>query len=304
MAAELKPPYPIILNRLNQGLVIPFLGSGASLGGRTPDAEWREGVTGFLPTARELADYLARMTEFPQDEPIDLAKVAQYYDVVNGRDVLDEVLRGIFSNNYSLTALHRFLARISVPLLIVTTNYDDGIERAFEAEGKPYDLVTHTTDVTMGDQLLWYEYGETEPREVIPNKFIIDLKSRTVIYKMHGSIDRGGSMRDQFLITEDDYVEFLSRMTRNSAIPAMFAEPFQQRHFLFLGYSLSDWNLRVVLNRIEKDLRRQKGVRSWAIRWKVTPLESRFWQERGVTDYDMLIDDFVHELEKRRDSMC
>lgn len=297
MVDELEPPYPTILSQLNHGRVIPFLGSGASLGGRAPDEEWSEGLK-FLPTAAELANYLARMSQFPQDEPIDLAKVAQYYDVVNGRPVLDEVLRGIFSHPYSLTALHTFLARLNVPLLIITTNYDDGIERAFDDEGKPYDLVTHTTDATMGDQLLWYEYGEEEPREVIPNKFVIDLKTRTVIYKMHGSVDRRGCMRDQFLITEDDYVDFLSRMTRNSAIPAMFAEPFQQRHFLFLGYSLSDWNLRVVLNRIEKDLQRRRGVRSWAIRWRVTPLERRFWQERGVSVYNMLIDDFVEELGK------
>ena len=38
-------------------------------------------------------------------------------------------------------------------------------------------------------------------------------------------------------------------MTKNKAIPAIFAEPFQTRHFLFLGYGLNDWNLRVVLYR-------------------------------------------------------
>jgi hypothetical protein len=297
MSEELEPPYPTILNRLRQGHVIPFLGSGASLGGRAPGAQWREGITGFLPTASELASYLARMTQFPPGEAIELATVAQYYDVVNGRDVLDEVLREIFNNSYSLTSLHAFLARIPVPLLIVTTNYDDCIERAFDAEGKPYDLVTHTTDVAMGDQLLWYQHGNPEPHEVIPNKFVIDLATRPVIYKMHGSVDRRGSMRDQFLITEDDYVEFLSRMTKNSAIPSIFAEPFQRRHFLFLGYSLRDWNLRVVLNRIEKDLRRRRGIKSWAIRWNVTPLERCFWKERGVSAYNMTIEDFVSQLE-------
>jgi hypothetical protein len=124
------------------------------------------------------------MARFPQGESIDLAKVAQYYDVVSGRDALNEVLREIFDNNYCLTKLHTFLARIPVPLLIVTTNYDDCIKRAFEAEGRPYDLVAHTTDIAMGDQLLWYQHGETEPQIVIPNKFVIDLKTRTVIYKM------------------------------------------------------------------------------------------------------------------------
>ena len=296
MSEELEPPYPTIRSRLSHGRVIPFLGSGASLCGRPLNTEWSPDMPDLLPTAAELAKYLAMMSQFPRGETIDLPKVAQYYDVVNGRDVLHEVLREIFNKSHSLSTLHLLLAKINVPLLIVTTNYDDCIERAFDGEGRSYDLVTHTTDTAMGDQLLWYEYGNPEPQEVIPNKFVIDLTSRTVIYKMHGSIDRRNGMRDQFLITEDDYVEFLSRMTKNSAIPAIFAEPFQQRHFLFLGYSLKDWNLRVVLNRIDKDLRRRKGIRSWAVRWQVTPLERRFWQERGVSVYNMTIDDFVEQL--------
>ncbi len=116
---------------------------------------------------------------------------------------------------------------------------------------------------------------------------------------MHGAVDRREPGRDQYVITEDDYIEFLARMTKNKAIPAIFAEPFQTRPFLFLGYGLYDWNLRVVLNRIEKDLRRRKGIRSWAIQYKVKPLEQRFWQERGVEVYDMAIEEFVQELKTR-----
>jgi hypothetical protein len=88
-------------------------------------------------------------------------------------------------------------------------------------------------------------------------------------------------------------------MTKNKAISAIFAEPFQTRAFLFMGYGLYDWNLRVVLNRIEKDLRRRKGIKSWAIQSKPKPLERRFWQERGVEVYDMTIGEFVQELMSR-----
>ncbi len=72
---------------------------------------------------------------------------------------------------------------------------------------------------------------------------------------------------------------------------------------MFLGYGLYDWNLRVVLNRIEKDLRPAgigaKGIKSWAIQYKPKPLERRFWQERGVEVYDMTIEEFVQELTSR-----
>jgi hypothetical protein len=294
--SQLEPPYPLIRDGLSQGKVIPFLGSGASLGKRNPnETPWNEKAE-FLPTATELATYLVNKTNFPQDESTELAKVAQYYNVVGGRDPLDDALHNIFDRDYPLTSLHTLLADITVPLLIVTTNYDDLIERAFRFKGRPYDVIIHTIDTAFADRLLWYCHSEHEPVEIIPNKLDIDLGSVTVIYKMHGAVDRRDPARDQYVITEDDYIDFLTRMTRRRAVPAIFAEPFQTRHFLFLGYSLRDWNLRVVLNRIEKDLGRRKEIKSWAIQHKPSPLEQRFWQERGVEVYNMTLEEFVNQL--------
>ncbi|HKC63679.1 MAG TPA: SIR2 family protein [Pyrinomonadaceae bacterium] len=296
---QLQPPYPLIRDAILKGRVIPFLGSGASLGGREAGAKWIQGQTSYLPTATELARHLADVTEFPDDEEPELTKVAQYYDVIGGRYALNQELHSIFNCDYPLTSLHTFLAEVTVPLLIVTTNYDDCIERAFNTKGRAFDLIIHTTDASIGDQLLWWEYGASEPRKILPNKLDIDLDSVTVIYKMHGAVDRRVNGRDQYVITEDDYIDFLARMTKNKAIPAIFAEPFQTSHFLFLGYGLRDWNLRVVLNRIEKDLRRPKGIKSWAVQYNPSPLEQRFWQERGVEVYNKMLDEFVTKLNER-----
>jgi SIR2-like protein len=304
--SQLIPPYPFILDKLNNSRVIPFLGAGASLGGRQPGAIWEKGIRNFLPTAGELAGHLADTTEFPSGESRDLTKVAQYYSVVGGRSALNEELHNIFNCDYEVTSLHTFLASVAAPLLIITTNYDDLIERALDErnrqlgnDARPYDVVIHTTEVGSGDRLLWWPYGASEPREVNPNKMDIQLEERTVVYKMHGAVDRRKPSRDQYVITEDDYIDFLARMTKNKAIPAIFAEPFQTRHFLFLGYGLGDWNLRVVLNRIEKDLRRPKNIKSWAIQFGTKPLERRFWQERGVEVYDHMLDAFVDQLISR-----
>ena len=139
----------------------------------------------------------------------------------------------------------------------------------------------------------------SSPREINPNRLDIDLQSVTVIYKMHGTVDRHKPDRDQYVITEDDYVDFLVRMTKNKAIPAIFAESFQTSHFLFLGYSLRDWNLRVILNRIQTDLRRPSDITSWGVQYKPSPMERKFWQKRGVEVYDLLLNDFVRELSAR-----
>jgi hypothetical protein len=286
----------VIRGALRAGQVIPFLGAGASLGGRKAGAPRQRGEHTHLPTGAALGRYLAMKTRFPRGELRELTRVAQYYDAVNGRELLYRDLRSVFARDYSPSPLHACLAKLRVPLLIVTTNYDDLIERAFDSAGRPYDTVIHTTDPNCGDKVLWWKHGEPKPEQVIPNKLNVDLGSTTLIYKMHGAVDRHNPTRDQYVITEDDYIDFLARMTRNKAVPAIFAEPFQTRSFLFLGYALRDWNLRVVLNRIEKDLRRPKTIKSWAIQRSPSPLEQRFWRERGVEVFDITIDDFVRRL--------
>lgn len=97
---------------------------------------------------------------------------------------------------------------------------------------------------------------------------------------------------DSYLITEDDYVEFLSRMTAAPVIPVTFAQHFSRSQFLFLGYGLNDWNLRVVL----RNLVLKRREKSWAVQYKPSRLEEKLWQAREVDIYDMGIDDFVEGL--------
>ena len=300
-ANQLSPPYRLINDSLKQGLVIPFLGAGASLHRELAAAGAAESEpTEYLPTGAELAKLLAEKAEFPPDETLDLATVAQYYTLIGGRVPLYRALHQIFDRDYPIAALHSFLAEIDAPLLIVTTNYDDVIERALNQQNRAYDVVVHTCDPDVGDRILWLEHGGKQAEEISPNKLDIDLQAVTVIYKMHGAVDRHNKPnRDQYVITEDDYIDFLARMTRNRAIPAIFAEAFQSRHFLFLGYSLRDWNLRVVLNRIQ-DSRRSSDITSWSIQHKPSLLERKFWQKRGVEVYDMPLNKFVSELSAHR----
>jgi hypothetical protein len=60
----------------------------------------------YLPTARELAEYLASKIQFPEGETPDLAKVAQYFGVVGGRLPLLQDLHSIFDHDYPITSLH------------------------------------------------------------------------------------------------------------------------------------------------------------------------------------------------------
>jgi hypothetical protein len=292
-----RPPYRMIRDALESGRVIPFLGAGASLVGRPAKAEWKA-ACGFLPRGAELAKELGRAAQFP-GEPTDLLAVAQYCDEAAGRDLLKQQLHAIFASaEYPLGSLHRYLASIDAPLIVVTTNYDDLLERAFD--DVPHHLVVHATDPKYGEQILWQPPGESRLEPISPNRLAIDVDRETVIYKMHGTAVVDGELpveeSGQYVITEDDYVNFLTRLTKRKALPVGFAKPFERRNFLFLGYALRDWNLRVIMKQVHTKARQLQKIRSWAIDEKPSPLEQAFWLSRGVKIYRESIDVFVERL--------
>ena len=73
-----------------------------------------------------------------------------------------------------------------------------------------------------------------------------------------------------------------------------------ESHFLFLGYAMRDWNLRIILNRIWGS--QQLDLKSWAVdREPAIPsareIEKARWLDRG--DVDLLfieLRDYVERL--------
>jgi hypothetical protein len=206
--------------------------------------------------------------------------------------------------------------------LIVTTNYDDLVEQAFDAKGKPYHLLVYPTDwPDRAGSVLWWKPGAKEPEPHAPKTLPLSLKDVSIIYKMHGSINRPHESYDSFVITEEDYIDFLARMTGGAAVPARLMLDFQTRPFLFLGYGLADWNLRVMLRNLRTGVASvaeeageadagtsparaapESDRRSWAIQLNPSPLEEKLWVSRNVNMYNMSIEDFIGRLRKRLDA--
>src|SRR5262249_33273796 len=145
-----QPPYSTILSALKQGRVVPFLGAGASIVGRPKGAPWTENAE-FPPRGAELSCLLAREAKFDamsseQRDREDLLKVAAYFEHQSGREELRLRLHQVLSRPHPPGRLHQFLASLTDLRLIVTTNYDTLLERAFEAAGQPFDLIVHPKD--------------------------------------------------------------------------------------------------------------------------------------------------------------
>jgi SIR2-like domain len=293
------PPYGAIIKALRSGKAIPFLGAGASLIGR------QNGDATYLPSGSDLARALAKDSQFPstnEADLTDLSKVSSYYVDVSSRDLLRQELRSVFADRrYVCNGLHRFLVSIADNMMVVTTNYDTLLERAFIDAGKPYDLVVYPADnEDYANAIFWWRHGSNDPELLKPQDIDIeDLGKTNVIYKMHGSVRQEVDKWDSFVITEEDYIDFLSRM--ESAVPSAFSAYFGTRSFLFLGYGLKDWNLRLLLRKIRRktdDHPRKSQPTSWAMQLDPSALDRQLWEKRGVNIYNVRLEDFVVEMQK------
>lgn len=299
---------------MTQGCVVPFLGAGVNCCGRPGDLAW-DPNTPYLPLGAELSKYLATVASYPAKEEIErenLLRVAQYLSNKKGYGPLRDQLHTILDHSYKPTAVHRFLARLprllkkkkygkGIPgfeLLTVTTNYDDLLEQAFQDEGVEFDLLIYRAEKTRG--WFWHIKPTGEALRVdVPNKYeVLNLDDRPVIVKIHGGVNRDDPAYDSYVITEDDYIDYLAGADLSNFLPVYVKKELVNSHFLFLGYSLQDWNLRVFLKKIWDDQQKYK-YKSWAIQLEVPEIEKQIWRSRYVELLAVSLDDYIAALEDR-----
>ena len=121
----------------------------------------------------------------------------------------------------------------------------------------------------------------------LPNTYAsqLSLEQRTVILKLHGGLER-----ERFVVTEDDYIAY----DVGAAIPVGLAAKLSRSHFLFLGYGMRDWNLRLVLSRVVGN--DGHPYRSWAVVPAADPLERQLWRSRDVDLLQQPLDEYVQAL--------
>lgn len=300
--------FEMVANRLLDGGVVPFLGAGVNLCGRPETAHWERGR--YLPSGSELASHLATGIglRYPYGDSSDLLRVSQYVDVSLGNGPLYEALHAVFDADYSPTPVHRTLA--AVPALIraraagahcfyplyITTNYDDALENAFRDAGEEFDLLTYIADGPSSGKFRHTRPDGTSEVILVPNSYTgLTCDERPVIAKIHGAVDRHAEQDDSFVITENHYIEYLSRSDTAQLIPVNILARMHRCNFLFLGYSLSDWNLRVILHRLWGD--RGLKYNSWAVQPQPERIEEKAWARRNVELLDMRLEEYTTELD-------
>jgi len=291
------------------GSLVVFLGSGANADDRAEP--WQEGL-GMLPDDRDLARYLASQVGLTNASP-HLAEVAQYAGARSSEQDLFNWITQALRVDTSPGPVHNHIAQLPALLgkkyqLIVTPKYDAALEKAFRDAGEEFDVAVYMAPGSQQEGRVvpegkFVHVPWDSPPQAIdkPNEYrgfpIVaeDCRlRRTVIVWINGAVDgllAGLQCEDNYVITEDHYISYMSG-SAEEVVPAQILAKLRKSNYLFLGYSIADWRLRVFLKRIWKGPGLGRA-QYWAVEHDPDPLDEDLWRQINVRFYQSSLVDYL-----------
>ncbi len=243
---------------LESGECVLFVGSGIGDNLKALDG-------GSLPTgytmAKELADeYKIEAKEYK------LPDISKLIEIRKGRPELmaflkrrleilepDETMKWICSVKWKA---------------IYTTNYDNGIQKAYDAVANPkqnYITITATSEVT-------------------PYDTRFDLP----IFHLHGALF--GTGKPEIVITNDDYTKFKEK---RRMLFELLKHDFSTSNFLYIGYANLDLDWQLVLNEIEEEFYPSEMPDSYRVAPETDDVYREILEDKRIYTLDMDCDEFV-----------
>ena len=252
-----------------------------------------------------------------------LTSIASYFESVGDRDSLWRNLSSVISMKDTPTATHKLLAAVArhhlaqrraLDYLIITTNYDCLMEKALDDLDVPYVvLLTRKSDQKVVVRFLekipdfeWLnDLNRGEAGGNFANGFVLqkygDLRNVVVIYKIHGCLypKLKREEADGVIISDNDYVSYIKHMGKGSnVIPSHVNTLMNNKPFLFLGYSLNDWNIRSIFETMREKRSQYGGVQDVSVMYDVGEFEEVFFQRNDILIFKTDLNSFVAGVTK------
>jgi len=253
---------------IKKGDCILFLGAGLHAPPsenskyKYPDEERPPGAWKLTQELAEGCDYKNIMGEDPNG---DLQRVALCYEYSpgKGRAALVKKLEEQIKTGRKPSPAVRMLA--SMPFkIVVTTNWD-----------QLYESALRHPDVDKDPYLVIYDPDPAKPTPDAPDD---PTPERPLLFKIHGDLDK----RESIVVTDEDYITFVQRMSDKEAlhpVPQTIRYRMTRWPTLFIGYSLRDYNLRLLFRTLRWKLDLSAIPQSISVDFKPDPLILKVWQD-------------------------
>jgi tetratricopeptide (TPR) repeat protein len=245
---------------LESGECVLFVGAG--IGGSLLDKGGKQ-----LPDASQLATEMAVYFGIDAEGSTDLTKISQVVEIrKRGRKELNAFLQKRFTD-ISPNDDVRWLSTRPWRA-IFTTNYDNGIERAYELNVHTIQnpaVVTVTADV-----------GTPNPMIEVP------------IYHLHGALF--SVQEPHVVITENDYGTFRER---RRMLFDLLKKELLTSTILYIGYSHNDPNWKLILNELIAEMPSGTRPMSYRIAPHTPAIDKEILRSMGVITMDTDLQHFV-----------
>lgn len=176
-----------------------------------------------LPSWSQLVDHMrAELRLSEEDSDADYQMLAEYYRLQQGsigplRSWMDRTW-SVSEAKVAKSRLHDLIVRLDFPILY-TTNYDNNLEVAYTLADRPFVKIVNARDLARAED------------------------GRPQIVKFHGDFEADSSL----VLAETDYFD---RLNFDSPLDVKFRADALGRTILFIGYSMSDLNIRLLLHKL------------------------------------------------------
>ena len=272
---------------ISAGRCILFLGAGVHYP-PPKDSPYLYPESERPPLGSTFSEHLAAQTgftaRFPNESTNNLQRVSQDYECRLQRTALVKELKKAVYADKRPSPVVRALARLSFPV-VITTNYDQLFEKALKEVGKDPILSVFKKNETVEEMTDEYPHDEELTAQ------------RPFVFKIHGDIDKP----DSLVITDEDYIQFVLRMSDKQdfhPVPETIRYYLKKWPTLFIGYSLKDYNLRLLFKTLRWKLDKAKFPPAYSVDPFPDPLILDVWhsQRRYVTFVVRDVWTFVPEL--------
>ena len=202
-----------LIGAIRKRQAILFAGAGVSM-------------TVGLPSWQTLIEHIAEELDVDlsgfSESDINYLTLAEFYRIRQGSI---GPLRSWMDRNWTIqedklkaSRVHELICRLDFPI-VYTTNFDRNLETAFDMHGRDYVKIVNAKDIA-------------RIQEGLPQ-----------IVKYHGDFDDDKSI----VLAETDY---LDRLSFESPLDIKFRSDALGKTILFIGYSMTDLNIRFLMHRL------------------------------------------------------
>lgn len=208
-----------------------------------------------VPSWGELVDDLRKEISIPKDET-DFLRIAQmYYNERQQKEFIDKIRQILKHKKIHYNDIHEILFDLN-PEHIITTNFDDLLEQVIKAKALPFSVIKKDTQ---------FPYG----------------RNTKLLLKVHGDLDEAN-----FVIKEDDYLEY---SINHPLIESFIKGVFANKIVLFVGYSFSDIDLKIILQGVRNILGQDfQSAYMLSVEKNFHPAKRQYLKNKGITviNYD------------------